>query len=58
MDIIPHPVSPSELAKHGVYLAVAGEGGCGGEAVTEERHRSLFRVPVYQARSTSLYHGV
>ena len=41
--------SMSELAKHGVYVVFPAHGSALLKTRTEERHRSLFRVPVFQA---------
>jgi inner membrane protein len=41
--------SPAEPAKHGTYLVFPAQASAALRTTTEERHRSLFRVPVFQA---------
>ena len=41
--------SPVDSAKHGVYLVSPAEASSWVKTTTEERHRSLFKVPVFQA---------
>lgn len=43
------PSSPSEPAKHSIYLVFPAQASALVKTATEERHRSLFRVPVFQA---------
>jgi inner membrane protein len=43
------PQSPSESTKHGMYLVFPALASADIHTTTEERHRSLFRVPVFQA---------
>jgi inner membrane protein len=43
------PVSPNEHEKHGTYLVFPAQGSATLKTATEERHRSLFKVPVFQA---------
>ena len=43
------PQSPSEVAKHGTYLVFPAQGSAVVKTTTEERRRSLFKVPVFQA---------
>ena len=43
------PQSPSETTKHGLYLVFPAQASPALKTTTEERHRSLFRVPVFQA---------
>ena len=43
------PQSPSETTKHGLYLVFPAQASAALKTTTEERHRSLFRVPVFQA---------
>src|SRR5271169_6261010 len=43
------PQSPSEITRHGIYLVFPAQGSAAVKTATEERHRSLFRVPVFQA---------
>lgn len=43
------PQSPNDTAHHGVYLVFPTQATGAVKTVTEERHRSLFRVPVFQA---------
>jgi inner membrane protein len=42
-------VSAVEPAKHGMYLVFPAQAAATVKTRTEERHRSLFRVPVFQA---------
>ncbi len=46
-NIAPH--SPAEPWKHGTYLVFPAQASATLKTSTEERHRSLFKVPVYQA---------
>lgn len=49
---IPYSIPPQSLAdstKHGVYLVFPAQAYAALRTTTEERHRSLFRVPVFQA---------
>jgi len=46
-NIPPH--SPSDVAKHGTYLVFPARASADLKTTTEERHRSLFKVPVFQA---------
>jgi inner membrane protein len=41
--------SPTEPAKHGMYLVFPTRASGAVKVATEERHRSLFKVPVFQA---------
>jgi inner membrane protein len=41
--------SPAESAKYGTYLVFPAQASAALRTTTEERHRSLFRVPVFQA---------
>jgi inner membrane protein len=41
--------SPAESARHGTYLVFPAQASAALRTTTEERHRSLFRVPVFQA---------
>lgn len=41
--------SPSETSKHGVYLVFPAQASAVVKTTAEERRRSLFRVPVFQA---------
>jgi len=43
------PQTPSEMTRRGVYLVSPVQGSAIVKTVTEERRRSLFRVPVFQA---------
>jgi inner membrane protein len=43
------PQSPADFTKHGVYLVFPTQASAALKTTTEERHRSLFRVPVFQA---------
>jgi inner membrane protein len=43
------PRTPSEQTKHGTYLVFPAQGSAVLKTATEERHRSLFKVPVFQA---------
>lgn len=43
------PQSPGDLVKHGTYLVFPDQASAALKVVTEERRRSLFKVPVYQA---------
>jgi inner membrane protein len=41
--------STTETAKHGIYLVFPARASCAVKTATEERRRSLFKVPVFQA---------
>jgi inner membrane protein len=43
------PQSPSDAGKHGTYLVFPAQASAVLKTVTEERRRSLFKVPVFQA---------
>jgi inner membrane protein len=43
------PQSPTDSTKHGIYLVFPAQASTTLKTTTEERHRSLFRVPVFQA---------
>jgi inner membrane protein len=43
------PQSKSEFAKHGIYLVFPAHASAVARTATEERHRSLFKVPVFKA---------
>jgi inner membrane protein len=43
------PISPADPGKHGIYLVFPAQASASLKTATEERHRSLFKVPVYQA---------
>lgn len=43
------PQSPADSAKHGMYLVFPTRGDAVVKTATEERRRSLFKVPVFQA---------
>jgi inner membrane protein len=43
------PQSPADSTKHGTYLVFPAQASAIIKTTTEERHRSLFRVPVFQA---------
>ncbi len=43
------PQSKSDTARHGTYIVSPAEANAFVKTTTEERHRSLFKVPVYQA---------
>jgi len=43
------PPSAADPAVHGVYLVSPAQGNAAVKTTTEERHRSLFRVPVFHA---------
>src|SRR6266852_3813293 len=50
--VIPYnmpPQSPADHAKHGMYLVFPARASATIKTATEERHRSLFKVPVFQA---------
>ena len=50
--VIPYnipPQSPADHAKHGMYLVFPARASATIKTATEERRRSLFRVPVFQA---------
>jgi inner membrane protein len=46
--VIP-PQSPAESVRHGTYIVFPAQASAVVKTTTEERHRSLFRVPVFQA---------
>ena len=49
---IPYTVPPqyaSEVAKHGMYLVFPAQASASVKTRTQERHRSLFKVPVFEA---------
>lgn len=43
------PASPADAATHGIYFVFPAQASAFLRTTTEERHRSLFRVPVFQA---------
>ena len=43
------PQTPAESAHHGTYIVFPAQASAVVKTTTEERHRSLFRVPVFQA---------
>jgi len=43
------PQSPADFPKRGVYLVFPAKASAFLKTATEERHRSLFKVPVFQA---------
>lgn len=43
------PQSPAESVHHGTYIVFPAQASAVIKTTTEERHRSLFRVPVFQA---------
>lgn len=43
------PQSTTDTSKHGVYLVFPERASANVKTATEERHRSLFKVPVFQA---------
>ncbi len=43
------PQSPADHAKHGIYLVFPARASATIKTATEERRRSLFKVPVFQA---------
>jgi inner membrane protein len=43
------PQSPHDLVRHGIYLVFPAQASAVLKTATEERHRSLFKVPVFQA---------
>src|SRR6185369_722668 len=43
------PRSPVDSAKHGMYLVFPAQASAALKIATEERRRSLFKVPVFQA---------
>ncbi len=50
--VIPYnipPQSPADHAKRGMYLVFPARASAGIKTATEERRRSLFKVPVFQA---------
>lgn len=49
---VPYTIPPrfqTETAKHGMYLVFPAHASAGLKTTTEERRRSLFKVPVFQA---------
>jgi len=49
--IVPYLVAaqyPGDLVKHGTYIVFPAEGNAVLKTSTQERRRSLFRVPVFQ----------
>ena len=47
---IQHPTTISSgFSKHGIYLVFPAQASAALKTTTEERHRSLFKVPVFQA---------
>ena len=49
---IPYTIPPQSAAdstKHGMYVVFPAQGSASIRTTTEERHRSLFKVPVFQA---------
>ncbi len=45
------PQAPSELVRQGVYFVFPARGSATLKTATEERRRSLFKVPVFQAEA-------
>jgi inner membrane protein involved in colicin E2 resistance len=43
------PQSPADFTKYGTYLVFPAQASATLKTTTEERHRSLFKVPVFQA---------
>jgi inner membrane protein len=43
------PQSPADFTRHGIYLVFPAQASAVLKTTTEERHRSLFTVPVFQA---------
>jgi inner membrane protein len=43
------PQSPHDLVRHGIYLVFPAQAYAVLKTTTQERHRSLFKVPVFQA---------
>ncbi len=43
------PQSATDTARHGIYLVFPAQASATIKTTTEERHRSLFKVPVFQA---------
>jgi inner membrane protein len=43
------PQSPHDLVRHGIYLVFPAQASAVLKTATEERRRSLFKVPVFQA---------
>ena len=43
------PQSPADVGKHGIYLIFPAQASAAVKTTTEERRRSLFKVPVFQA---------
>jgi inner membrane protein len=43
------PQSPSDVTKHGIYLVFPSQASAVVKTATEERRRSLFKVPVFKA---------
>lgn len=46
------PQSPADTARHGTYLVFPAVASASVQTTTEERRRSLFKVPVFQANLT------
>jgi inner membrane protein len=50
--VIPYtvpPPTPGEIQKHGLYVVFPAQASAAVKTKTEERRRSLFRIPVFQA---------
>jgi inner membrane protein len=43
------PATPAEFARHGTYLVFPAQASAVAKTATEERRRSLFKVPVFKA---------
>ena len=43
------PQSATDAARHGIYVVFPAQASATVKTTTEERHRSLFKVPVFQA---------
>ena len=46
------PTSPSNETRHGIYLVAPAQASGVVNVATEERHRSLFKVPIFRAHAT------
>ena len=46
------PTSPSNETRHGIYLVAPAQASGVVNVATEERHRSLFKVPIFRADAT------
>ena len=49
---VPYDIPPQfehDVAKHGIYVVFPAQASAAIQTTTEERHRSLFKVPVFQA---------